>query len=88
MLDKDFIFAFDLCNRMTHCPHDTMEQTAQSYRKRVPTFQLFIMLFFIYPKTLETKRKFRLQQNKSRSSDQTISRSALPEECTIQVSSH
>lgn len=24
MLDKDFIFAFDLCNRMTHCPCDTM----------------------------------------------------------------
>lgn len=55
MLDKDFIFAFDLCNRMTHCPHDTMEQTAQSYRKRVPTFQLFIMLFFIYPKLWKPK---------------------------------
>lgn len=57
MLDKDFIFAFDLCNRMTHCPCDTMPNHTG---KEFPHFNFFRMLFFIYPKTLEIKRKFRL----------------------------
>lgn len=60
MTDKDFIFHFDLCKRMTQWPCDTLEQIAQSHRKRTPMFQLFRTLFFIYPKMLEIKRKFRL----------------------------
>lgn len=60
MLDKDFIFAFDLCNIMTHCPRDTMEQTAQSYRKRVPTFQLFRMLFFYLPQNSGNQKEIQI----------------------------